>query len=270
MRGPIRSILLAALAVCGLAAAFVSQASAATIEDEATPLLAIYGNPGSNGAAIPVGGGLGRNYGFGKNMLFQAGNGLGTALSIVLAVGETEVAKSEAKETYLGGTLMSNKTGENNPLSFTIQFVDFQDNSITAEGKTTKVASYSDTSDRPWITEICSPAALIEKCKTDAQFTEPIKKGGVKIEDVSFNIGPGTVVQGTAWGEWINGAAKVAPCIKLTTPAAGVPTLVETQGAAVGAKAKTVTGEACLISANNDWYKVGTELQEPAITIANT
>jgi hypothetical protein len=270
MQVSIRSVLLAALAACTFVMLTVGSASAATIEDEATPMLAVYGNPGSNGAAIPVGGGVARSFGFGENMLFQAGNGQGTAFAIVVEVGGTETLKSETKETMFGGTLTSNKTGENNPLGFTIQFTDFQDSSITESGTTVKVPFYSATIDRPWTSEICSPAAALEKCQVNSQFAEPIKKGGVMIEDVSLDLGPGTVLQGTLWGEWVNGSAKVAPCIKLMTPATGVPTLVETQGAAIGAKVKTVSGEGCLISANNNWYKVGTELEEPAITIANT
>jgi hypothetical protein len=269
--------LLPVLAVVALGVAAVGQASAATITSgTAKPFLAIYGYPpetAENAAKEKaIGGGLGRNFGFGEDMVFQAGNGQGTALAIVLEAGGKEIAKSEAKETILTGTLMSNKTGENNPLSFTIDDVDFQDNILTVEGKATKVPSFADTFDNEWIAEICSPAAVEAKCKTDAQFTQGNKPGGVEISNVAFNIGAPsspTVVQGTAWGKWENGAAKKAPCISLETPAAGNPTLVETQGAAVGAVAKTVSGKACLISANNDWYSIGEEKEEPAITIAN-
>jgi hypothetical protein len=76
------------------------------------------------------------------------------------------------------------------------------------------------------------------------------------------------------WGVWENGAAGKAPCIRLEKPAAGNPTLVVTQsfagGPTVGQLATKVEGKACLISANNNWYVVGTTKEEPAITIANT
>jgi hypothetical protein len=276
------SVAMAALAVCAFAALSVGQASGATMEkvvgETKTPFLAIYGYPGAStkkpAVEEAIGGGLGRNFGAGENMVFQAGNGIGTALAIELENPATKelLAKSEAKESLIGGTLMSNKTGANNPLSFTIDLVDFQDNFLTV-GKeaATKVPAYADTSDREWISEICSPTSAT--CKADAQFTCPSAGAGwVQINDVTFNIGPGTVVQGSLCAKWENGekATKKPPCITLETPAAGNPTLVETQGAAVGAKAKAVTGKACLISANNDWYKVGTELEEPEITIANT
>jgi opacity protein-like surface antigen len=277
MRGPIRSILLAALAVCAFAAIPAVQASAATMEDEGTAMLAIYGNPGINGASVPVGGGLGRNFGFGKNMLFQACEGcthvpaIGKNLKI-----EINATVAEAKDTYIGGRLMSNKTGANNPLSFKIEFVDFQDNFLGGVA----TPSYADTSDRPWITEICSPAAVGEACKTDAQYTQGNKPGGVKIENVSFALvtaGGPIVVQGTVWGLWENSSeAGKPPCITLEKPAvATTPTLVVTQtfagGPAIGAAATKVEGKACLISANNDWYNVKTgEVKEPAVTIANT
>jgi hypothetical protein len=271
MRGPIRSILLAALAVCAFAAIPAAQASAATIEDEATAMLAIYGNPGTNGTALPVGGGLGRNFGFGKNMLFQACSGctnvpaIGENLKITLAG-----SVSEAKDSYIGGRLMSNKTGVNNPLSFKIEFVDFQDN-LTGGVAT---PSYADTSDRPWIAEICSPAAEAKKCKPDAQFPGA-EVGGVKIDDVTFLLvtaGGPVVVQGAVWGEW---EGTKPPCIKLEKPAAGNPTLVVTQtfagGPVLGEAITAISGKACLISANNDWYNVKAgEVKEPATTIANT
>jgi hypothetical protein len=276
MRGPVRSVLLAALAVCAFGALTIEQASAAvlqkTVAGVKTPFLAIYGNPGTNGASVPVGGGLGRNFGFGENMLFRACGGCSPAVGVNLAI-TLGTTTAEAHDSYVGGRLMSNQTGENNPLSFKIEFVDFQD-SLLGSGLT---PSYADTSDRPWITEICSPAAAESACKTDAQFTEPIKKGGVKIEDVSFDLklptGP-EVVQGTVWGEFKNGTAGNPPCVKLALPAAGVPTLVVTQmstgGPAVGTPIAAIKGTACLISANNDWYKISTlEKEEPEITLDN-
>jgi hypothetical protein len=277
MRGPIRSVVLAALAVCALGALTVGSASAATMEDEATAMLAIYGNPGTNGAGVPVGGGLGRNFGFGKNMLFQACEGCthvpATGKNLKIELPGPFVA--EAKDSYIGGRLMSNKTGVNNPVSFKIEFADFQDNSIVGVGA---VPSYADTSDRPWIAEICSPAAAAKACKVDAQFEGPCAAAGltgcVKIDDVAFDLN-GVVVQGPVWGRWKNGAAGVCPTITLETPAAGTPTLAVTQtsagGPAVGALAAKVEGEVCLISANNDWYNVKAgEVKEPAVTIANT
>jgi hypothetical protein len=271
MRGPIRSILLAALAVCAFAAIPAVQASAATIEDEATAMLAIYGSPGTNGTALPVGGGLGRNFGFGKNMLFQACE----ACTHVPAIGENlkitlNTQVTEAKDSYIGGRLMSNKTGVNNPLSFKIEFADFQDN--FSNGIATP--SYADTSDRPWIAEICSPEAAANACKVDGQFPGAAK-GAVKIDDVSFMLntaGGPVVVQGPVWGTWVE---TKPPCIKLEKPVAGNPTLVVTQtfagGPALGLAIEAISGKACLISANNNWYnvKVG-EVKEPAITIANT
>jgi hypothetical protein len=268
MRGPIRSVLLAALAACAFGVLTVGSASAATMEDEATAMLAIYGNPGSNGAAIPVGGGLGRNFGFGKNMLFQACEGCTTAIGKNLKITLENATKtvSEAKDSYIGGTLMSNKTGANNPLSFTIDFADFQFNTVAGSA----VPSYADTTDREWIAELCSPASTT--CKTEPSFTGPA--GEVQISDVSFDLGPGVVVQGTVWGVWKNSPkAGEPPCIKLNNPPTGAPatsTLYETQGTEVGVKVEKTEGEACLISANNDWYIVGGTSKTPAITLANT
>jgi hypothetical protein len=265
-------VLLAALAACAFGTLAVGSASAATIEDEATAMLAIYGSPGTNGAGVPVGGGLGRNFGFGKNMLFQACEGcthvpaIGKNLKIELPGPEVW----EVKDSHIGGRLMSNKTGANNPLSFKIEFADFQDSFVNG----TATSLYPDTSDRPWIAEICSPAAVGEACKTDAQYKQGNKPGGVKIENVTFllsSVGV-VVVQGTVWGLWKNGKP---PGIKLETPAAGEPTLAVTQtfagGPALGTLVTKVEGEASLISANNDWYniKVG-EVKEPEIVIANT
>lgn len=260
MRGPIRSVLLAAVAVCAFAALTVGSASAALLGQPGnTPFLAIYGSPGSNGATtVPVGGGLGRNFGFGENMEFEA-NTTTPREPLEITLGGV-VAKSEQAE--LGGTLMSNKTGANNPLSFTIQFVDFQHNTLGGAAD----PAYSDTSDRPWITEICSLAAVGEACKTDAQYKQGNKPGGVKIENVSFNIGPGIVVQGTVWGKWKDGTITTPACITLEKPAAGEPTLVDTQGGTVGNAIEAIKGTACLRSANNDWYS-GKE--NVAITIKN-
>jgi len=260
MRGPIRSVLLAALALVAFAALTVGQASAATMKNETSKLalLAIYGNPGTNGATVPVGGGLGRNFGFGENMLFEASTEkkIGKSLEITLL---EKVAKAE--DSYIGGTLMSNTTGENNPLSFGIQFVDFQDS--TVGGVLTQ--SYADTWDRHWISEICPTAAV--KCRVDPLFED---ERSVKIEDVSFDLG-GIVVQGTVWGKWADGKAKEPPCIVLENKpakAAADQTLIDTQGGVVGAAISNIAGTACLISANNDWYTVGAK-SEPAITIEN-
>ncbi len=249
------SASLAAIAALALASTFVGQASAALMGRVGnTPFLAIYGSPGSNGAAtLPVGGGLGRNFGFGENMLFRAGNGSGKPLSITLAG-----TVLRARDTFLGGTLMSNKTGANNPLSFAIQFVDFQD----SFAGTAKDPTYSDTSDRAWITEICAPGA--ESCRLDPLRTvAELEKDTVEAENVSFNVGPGIVVQGTVWGFWKNGKP---PCIELKPKPANATasqTLIETQGPNVGAAIAAIKGELCLISANNDWYSVKAEAEEP-------
>jgi hypothetical protein len=271
MQSSIRSVLTTALAMCAFAALGVAQASAATIEAGTTALQAIYGNPGTNGANVPVGGGLGRNFGFGENMLFQACSGCTTAVGENLKI-EVNTTIAEARDSFIGGRLMSNKTGANNPLSFKIEFVDFQDSLLSG----TLTQSYADTSDRPWISEICSPAAAANACKVDGQFAGAAK-GAVKIDDVSFELstaGGPIVVQGAAWGTWEDGAAAKAPCIKLEKPAAANPTLVVTQtfpgGPLLGAAVTKVEGKACLVSANNNWYVVGATKEEPAITIANT
>jgi hypothetical protein len=264
----LRTFLVAAVAVSALATAFVGNAFAANLVESSTSgLLAIYGTPGSNAAELPVGGGLARNFGFGQNMLFQAGNGVGTAVAITL--NNTAKTKEETGDATIGATLTANKTGANNPLGLAIQFADFQDSTLSW---------YSDTYDRPWLVNVCSPAEGT-KCKTDPLFNTPL--GSVKIEDVSFDLGPGTVIQGTIWGKWVNGSAKVAPCITLE---AGPPenaganqTLIVTQvsktleeaGIKVGTKSQTIQGKFCLISANNAWYKVGTSSSEPALTITN-
>ncbi|MGH2904967.1 MAG: hypothetical protein ACRDK7_15495 [Solirubrobacteraceae bacterium] len=265
-------------ALASLMAFGAVQASAATLKNEtsAKALLAIYGNPGSNGeGVVPVGGGLGRNFGFGENMLFRANTTAEIGKNLAITLGG-KVA--EARDSYIGGTLMSNKTGEGNPLSFVIQFSDFQANLV--EGVATQ--SYSDTFDRPWISEICgvSEGTKTKECRIDPLFTEAQQEGRtVKIEDVAFNLGPGIVVQGTVWGKWVNGASKKAPCIKLELPAKAVAekspdeTLSATQPVAdLGASIEAISGEACLISANNDWYNFGTpaaDKSEPAITIKN-
>jgi len=278
MRGPIRSVLLAALAACAFGALTVGSASAATMEKIVgtvhTDFLAIYGNPGTNGATVPVGGGLGRNFGFGENMLFRACATCSPVVGANLKVEFAGPVVAEAKDSFVGGRLMSNQTGSNNPLSFKIEFVDFQNSAIAGVGA---VPSYADTSDRPWIAEICPPGTVGENCKTDAQFTQGNKAAGVKIEDAAFDLNIATgpvVVQGTVWGTWENGIAGRAPCITLEKPAAGNPTLAVTQtstgGPAVGALATGVGGKACLISANNDWYNIKTgEKEEPEIIIKN-
>jgi hypothetical protein len=270
-------VLLAALAACAFGALVAGSAAGATLKEHGATegFLAIYGKPGSNGATtIPVGGGLGRNFGFGENMLFRAcetcvaavgGPPVGKTLSITL--NNAAKTKEEAKDSFIGGTLMSNTTGADKPLSFAVQFTDFQNGTL---------AGYSDTSDRPWIGEVCPPASTT--CKTDPSFTGPA--GGVKIEDVSFNLNPGTVVQGTVWGKWINSpAAGSPPCIKLESRPTGSTAsqnLIVTQsalegiGVVVGNAAETVAGEVCLISANNNWYKIKSgEEKTPLIEIEN-
>jgi hypothetical protein len=261
-----RLISLIALAglVCAFAGLSVGQASAATLQktvgETKTAFLAIYGNPP---ATVPVGGGIGRNFGFGENMLFVASttNKPGTNISIELGT-----LKAESADAFLGGTLMSNKTGKNTALGFSIQFVDLQDN--------TPVAAFTDTADRPWIADICPELATTKECKVDPRGTEAAlgaPESSVKIENVSFDLGPGTVVQGTAWGKWENGAKEKPPCITLNLPPEKVKeeTLYETQGESVGTAIKAISGKACLTSSNNDWYAVGTAKEEPAITIAN-
>jgi hypothetical protein len=227
-----------------------------------TPFLAIYGSPGANGLAIPVGGGLARNFGFGENMLFEAS----TEKKIGKNIEINHIEKTGyGEDDYIGGTLQSNKTGENNPLGFAIQFADFQDTTFGTKGP-----HYSDTYDRPWITTICAPGA--EKCRVDPRFEVGATKIDVKIEGVSIDLN-GIVLQGTIWGQWLNGSSGKAPCIKLEKPPAAAgpdQTLIDTEGGIVGQPISSIAGELCLISANNDWYHVtSANFNEPPITIEN-
>lgn len=256
-------VLAGGLASLALGFGVVGSASAALLGQPAnTPFQAIYGNPGTNAAAIPVGGGLGRNFGFGENMLFEASTEKKIGKNIQINHLEKE---GNGEDDYIGGTLQSNKTGENNPLGFAIQFADFQDTNFGSKGP-----HYSDTYDRPWITTICAPGA--EKCRVDPRFEVGGTKIDVKIEDVSIEL-VGTLVQGTIWGQWINGEKGKPPCIRLEKPPPGAgpdQTLIDTQGGVVGLPITSITGELCLISANNDWYHITSAIfNEPAITIEN-
>jgi hypothetical protein len=254
------SAVTVGLAALSLWLAMIGSASAATISQPANTFLAIYGKPNIN-AKEPVGGGLARNFGFGENMLFEASTALKIGLNILLTHEEKKLLSEDA---YVGATLQSNLTGENNPLALAIQFVDLQD---TTFGGVTG-AHYADTYDRPWIMTICAPKA--EKCRVDPRFT--VGTGpDVKIEDVSIDAN-GLVLQGTIWGTWVNGKAGAAPCIKLENPpasAAADQTLFDTQGGTVGLAIAGIDGEMCLISANNDWFRIGSAFNEPAITIEN-
>lgn len=269
MKASMRSMLVAALVVCPLIALTVGQASAATLKESGgSAFLAVYGNPGANGATGPVGGGLARNFGFAENLLFQACSACTIAVGedVSLTIGGTA---NEVQDTEVGASLTSNKTGEGNPLSAAIQFIDFQDGTL---------AGYTDTYDRPSIMLVCSTKSEKGKCKTDPSFNTPA--GSVKIEDVSIALGAPekiTVLQGTVWGKWENGEAKKAPCIKLELPpegAASDQTLIQTEATggigAVGDKITALKGKVCLVSANNSFYKIsGTVSSEPAIEIAN-
>ncbi len=258
-------LFAACLAVAIVSAFSVAQASASTLEDTTAKaaLVAVYGNPGSNGAEVPVGGGLGRNFGFGANLLFQACEKCTTVVGKNLSVTVGGVAL-EAGDTFLGGTLLSNKTPATSPVSFGLTFVDFQQSTANKE----PAATFTDTWDRPWVGELCGKEAT---CKVDP------RGGGAgahlcKFENVSFNVGPGTVVQGTVWCKWVNGTAEKAPCIELTEPPLNeetkFDTLYETQGAVVGGKAEKVKGTACLVSAQNNYYTVNaTELKHDVITL---
>lgn len=265
MRGPLRITVLTAIAACAAGVLFAGQALGATMAGSVSTFEAIYGNPPGS-ATLPIGGGLGMNFGFGENMLFEAKEGVTNEEKLSITLPGPVV--STATDSLIGGTLMSNKTGANTPLSFGIQFADFQNNTVNG----TAVPAYSDTWDRPWISEICSPASTT--CKTDPLFTGPA--GEVQINDVSFNIGvtgaaTAVTVQGTVWGVWSNGSATVPPCIKLNLPPTGAATdqtLVVTKagsesGETVGAKITAISGKACLVSANNDGPLT-------TITIANT
>jgi hypothetical protein len=267
-------------ALVGLMALSAGQASAATIKNVKTgsPLLAIYGYPGAStnkpATETAIGGGLGRNFGFGENMLFRASTTGKPGANLSIKLGGITW---EPQDSYIGGTLMSNKTGEGNALGFTIQFVDVQNSSAVGIGL---MPMYSDTSERRWIAEICPPNEGKKECRIDPFFTEAQQEGRtVKIDDVSFNVfiaGAPNVLQGTVFGKWINGKEKGPPCIRLESPAKAVTekapdeTLIGTQGPGFfGKSIEEIKGEACLISANNDWYTVGATKEEPEIAIKN-
>jgi hypothetical protein len=258
-------VFLAALAACAFGALTVEQASAATFEEVtggvSTPMLAIYGNPPAG--VPPIGFGLARNFGFGSNLLLQADATVAPRKVISTTIGGL-VWTSEV--AAFGGTLQSGKTGANNPLSLTLEFVDLQKNSFAGIGP---VSWFSDTSDRPSTATICSPVAGT-LCKDDPLLAAGA--GGVKIEDVSVNLGPGFVMQGTVWGRFVNGTVTEPACISLNMPPAGAganQTLTVTQTmagfAAVGVSIAAISGEACLISANNYYYPGKT----PEIKIGN-
>jgi hypothetical protein len=223
-------------------------------------------------AERPIGNGLGRNFGFGESLLFQAGNGVGTPITITL--NGTEL---KTRDTMIGFQLESNHTGAGSPFGMATEFVDMQDG-FTG---TMHIPWRADTRDRPWTAEVCSPAAAVGTCKVDAQVGgaegEGANPGEVKIENVALNFF-GATIQGTIWGKWINGASKKAPCIELHLPAtkpAGVvvQTLYETQGEAGPSPITAIKGKACLVSANNSWYSVKgeapEETEEPAIEVTN-
>ncbi len=265
----------------------VSEASAATFEwkagKEKETLLAIYGFPPETEENVlkekAIGGGLARNFGFGTNMLFQAatkvvGENIFMVVEEKLEKESTEL-KIESCDTFLGGTLMSNKTGENQPLGLGIEFADIQCDKL---GKVSAPA-YSDTHDQKWIVSICAPGA--EKCKLEPLHTVgELEKDNVEIEHVAINIGaPKTplVIQGTAWGKWENGVEKTPPCIKLQKKPANatasqnlIVTQSESPAVPVGTVATNLSGKLCLISANNNWYNQAGEKFEPEIVIANT
>jgi hypothetical protein len=272
--------LCVALAVFAFGTMTVGSASGANLVviQPKEGMLAIYGYPGANSLIeakeAPVGQGLGRNFGFGQNMLFQAGGGKGKPLFFEFEFGG-KLFKSESCDSFIGGTLMSNKTGKNNPLSFGIEFADFQCNKSGEATKEVLTSAYADTTDQKWITEICSPAAAAS-CKADPVIAG--EEGQVKIEHVAITVGPGLTVQGVVYGKWKNGAAGKPPCIEIkkSPSAEALQNLVVTQSAAgitTGTGIKTVGGEACLVSANNDWYNQFTngitERTEPAIEILN-
>jgi hypothetical protein len=268
--------LYALLSACSLGTLTAGQAPGANLRITAgAGFLAIYGFPAAaNETERPVGQGLGRNFGFGQNMIFQAGSGKGENLAIEIENAKKETIKTEACDSLIGGTLMSNRTGKDLPLSFTIHFADFQCNKAGLLTKEVLASVFADTQDRPWIAEICSPAKET-KCKPD-NVTAAGAEGLVKIENVTFTMGPGIVIQGTVWGKWENGAEKIAPCITLKLPpeaAVEKDTLYVTEevlgfGITVGSKIKAIKGKACLLSANNTWYQQA-EKSEPAIEIAN-
>jgi hypothetical protein len=274
MRSRIRialAICVSSIAACAFGLLAAGQAFAATLESGTTALLAIYGNPSvSEEAGKPIGGGLAMNFGFGENMLFQADHAVNAnETNVSITVGGLV---SSASDSYVGATLMGNKTGENKPLDFVTQFVDFQENKVG----TVSTEAWSDTNDRAWIGWICAPATAASTCRVDPNFTQgSVSPGLVMIQDVSVQIGPasaGITVQGTAWGTWINGTSTVPACIELKLPPAAAAAdqtleVTKTTGAfpAVGTKISAITGKLCLVSANND-YPPTTNV----ITIANT
>jgi len=212
------SAVFAALALLAVGLTSAGAASAATLkEKEGSFFQAVYGAPACQNGFVenakkevekpqPVGCGLGRNFGFGANLLFRASTGAGVGENLKIEIGGVVLT---AKDSYIGATLTSNRSGVNNPLSAAIQFADLQFSEGTGVGA---APAFTDTFDRPWISEFCSPAAAAGKCKTDPLFETPV--GSVKIEDVSFEVvigGAINVIQGTVWGVWENGTLRPAP-----------------------------------------------------------
>src|SRR5580704_11310582 len=180
MKRKFLSALVASLALVALGLLSVGSASASTMENKtaASALLAMYGSPEVNLEAVPGGGGLGRNFGAGENMLFQGDTAAKVGKNLGLSVGGVAL---EAGDTYLGMTLMSNKTPETSPVGALAEFVDFQESKANGA----LVPTYTDTADRGWVLSICGKAAT---CKVDA------RAGGagahlVKLEDVTFAVG---------------------------------------------------------------------------------
>jgi hypothetical protein len=268
--------LCAALAVFAFGTMTVEQASGATMKITGRSFkegfLAIYGFPSAAvpKAEEPVGGGLGLNFGFGQNMLFKAGGGYNPSEPLSFTL-KTSGLETKACDSWIGGTLMSNHTGKNAPLSFGIEFADFQ---CSKANTGALPQSYADTQDQKWISEICAPGA--KECRPEPLHeVSGLEEATVKIEHVAFDLGPGIVVQGAVWGKWENGAAGKPPCIKLQNMPAAAPqdqNLMVSEsnnaGVKVGEVASVVSGKACLFSANNDWV-TQSEKTEPAIEIAN-
>jgi hypothetical protein len=262
--------LLAMLAVgwvTPVASHAASEVLGAEASEKLVPFLAVYGSPGTNGEAVPVGGGLGRNFGFGENMMFQASTSAKIGENIVFELSEAAAGvKAEIRDSYIGSTLMSNNASEHSSVGLAIQFADFQGSKVNG----TLTPIYADTSDQPWSATICAPGA---ECRVDPLFEVGEEGVNLKIEGVSFNIGPGTTLQGALWATWENGIIEgFPPCItfkKPPTAAKADQTLVVTQSASgipVGTKIKTIAGRACLVSANNNWYSQS-EKTEPAIAL---
>ncbi len=217
MRGPIRSLLLAAVAVCAFAVVAVGSASADTIGSPpaTNPFVAFLGVPRANlGAAL--------DFGIGENMVFRGGTASGVAETNNVSI-TLEGVTDECKDAIAAGTLVSNSTGGSDaPIGFDIQSVNFQKCTVGA----TSAPTFSDTKDNVW----------------RARFK--LAAEGSTIEGIVVDVG-GKLLRGSVAATWKNGAAEKPPCVELKK----ILTLATDPGEV---KPTAISGKLCLISSNND------------------